>query len=147
MRVDAQKPVCCGGNWKHLTTCHQKLVPDTRNAPHYERPRGKVNVVLGEEPLLPHSVEVQHNWTAELYPHSSFTFKPAQPLPIKPGAKRKERSKEVESESDEDDEYSSSEDEGKVFIWGALNKKKRGAPKEYVPKQWGPVVNPVLVED
>jgi hypothetical protein len=78
MRADAQKPVCCGGNRKHLTTCHQELVPDTKDAPHDESPRGKVNVVLGEEPLLPHSVEVQHNWTdAELYPHSSFTFKPA----------------------------------------------------------------------
>jgi hypothetical protein len=105
-------------------------------------------VVLGEEPLLPHSVEVQHNWTdAELYPHSSFTFKPAQPLPVQQGAKRKERSKEVESESDEDDEYSSSEDEGEVFIRGALNEKKRGAPKEYLPKHQEPVVNPLSVEE
>jgi hypothetical protein len=107
MRADAQKPICCGGNWKYLTTCHQKLISNTRDAPHDGRPRGKVYVVLGEEPLLPHSVEVQHNWTdAELYLHSSFTFKPAQPLPVKQGAKRKERLKEVESESDEDDEYS-----------------------------------------
>jgi hypothetical protein len=135
MRVDVQKLNCCGGYRKHLTTCNQKLAPDTKDAPHDKRPRGKINVVLGEEPLLPHSVEVQHNWTdAELYPHSSFTFKPAQPLPVKQGAKRKERSKEVESESNEDNEYSSFEDEGKVFIRGALNKKKRGAPKEYLPK-------------
>jgi hypothetical protein len=32
-RADAQKPVCCGGNRKNLTTCHQKLVPDTTDAP------------------------------------------------------------------------------------------------------------------
>jgi hypothetical protein len=127
MRVDVQKHVCCGGNQKHLTTCNQNLAPDTKDAPHNKRPLGKVNVVLGEEPLLPHSVEVQHNWTdAELYPHSSFTFKPAQPLLVKQGVKRKKRSKEVESQFDENDEYSSSEDEGEVFIRGALNKKKRG---------------------
>jgi hypothetical protein len=53
----------------------------------------------------------------------------------------------VESESDKDDEYSSSEDEGEVFIWGALNKKKRGAPKEYLPKHREPVVNPLSVEE
>jgi hypothetical protein len=34
-----------------------------------------------------------------------------------------------------------------VFIWGALNKKKRGAPKEYLPKQREPVVNPLLAEE
>jgi hypothetical protein len=105
-------------------------------------------VVLGSEPLLPHSVKVQHNWTdAELYPHSSFTFKPAQPLPVKPGAKRKERSENAESESEEDDEYSSSEDEGEVFIRGTLNKKKRGTPKEYLPKHREPVVNPLSIEE
>jgi hypothetical protein len=148
MRVDVQKPVCYGGNWKHLTIGNQKLAPNTKDAPHDKRPRGKVNEVLGEEPLLPHSVEVQHNWTdAELYPHSSFTFKPAQPLPVKQGAKRKERSKEVESESDEDDEYSSSEDKGEVFIRGALNRKKRSAPKEYLPKHQEPVVNPLSVKE
>jgi hypothetical protein len=128
--------------------CERKLAQDTERAAKDVRVQGKVNVVLGSEPLLPHSVEVQHNWTdAELYPHSSFTFKPAQPLPVKQGAKRKERSKDVESESEEDDEYSSCEDEGEVFIWGALNRKKRGAPKEYLPKHREPVVNPLTVEE
>jgi hypothetical protein len=116
-RVGVQKNVCCGGYGKHLTECESKLVQGTGRAVMDVQPRGKVNVVLSSEPLLPHSVEVPHNWTeAEHYPHSSFTFKPAQPLPVNQGAKRKERSKDVESESEEDDEYSSSEDEGKVFI-------------------------------
>jgi hypothetical protein len=53
----------------------------------------------------------------------------------------------VESESEDDDEYSSSEDEGEVFIRGALNKKKRGAPKEYLPKHREPVLNPLSVEE
>jgi hypothetical protein len=53
----------------------------------------------------------------------------------------------VESESEEDDEYSSSEDEGEVFIRGALNKRKRGAPKEYLPKHREPVINPPSVEE
>jgi hypothetical protein len=53
----------------------------------------------------------------------------------------------VESESEDDDEYSSSEDEGEVFIRGALNKKKRGAPKEYLPKHMEPVLNPLSVEE
>jgi hypothetical protein len=66
---------------------------------------------------------------AELYSHSSFTFKPAQPVPAQQGTKQREGAKEVESESEEDDEYSSSEDEEEVFIRGALNKRKRGAPK------------------
>jgi hypothetical protein len=69
------------------------------------------------------------------------------PSQLNKGRKRKERSKEVESESDEDDEYSSSEDEGEVFFWGALIKKKRGTPKEYLPKHQEPVVNPRSVEE
>jgi hypothetical protein len=74
-------------------------------------------VVTGSEPLLPHSVEVQNNWTdAELYPHSLFTFKPAQPVHAQQGTKPRESAKEVESESEDDDEYSSLEDEGEVFI-------------------------------
>jgi hypothetical protein len=43
--------------------------------------------------------------------------------------------------------WSSSEDEpAEVFIGGALNKKKRSAPKEYLPKHREPVVNPLSVE-
>jgi predicted aspartyl protease len=53
----------------------------------------------------------------------------------------------VESESEDDDEYSSLEDEGEVFIQGALNKKKRSAPKEYLPKHREPVTNPLSVEE
>jgi hypothetical protein len=34
-----------------------------------------------------------------------------------------------------------------VFIWGALNKKKRGAPKNYLSKHREPVVNPLSVEE
>jgi hypothetical protein len=34
-----------------------------------------------------------------------------------------------------------------VFIQGALNKKKRGAPKEYLPKHREPVLNPLSVEE
>jgi hypothetical protein len=59
----------------------------------------------------------------------------------------REGAKEVESESEEDDEYSSSEDEGEVFIQGALNKKKRVAPKEYLPKHREPVLNPMSDEE
>jgi hypothetical protein len=116
--------------------------------PEDARARGGINVVTGSEPILPHSVEVQNNWTdAELYPHSSFTFKPAQPTPTQQDTKRNKSAKEVESESEDDDEYSSSEDEGEVFIQGALNKKKRGAPKEYLPKHREPVLNPLSVEE
>jgi hypothetical protein len=116
--------------------------------PEDARARGGINVVTGSEPILPHSVEVQNSWTdAELYPHSSFTFKPAQPIPAQQGTKRNESAKKVESESEDDDEYFSSEDEGEVFIRGALNKKKRGAPKEYLPKHREPVLNPLSVEE
>jgi hypothetical protein len=62
-RVGVQKNVCCGGYGKHLTECESKLVQGTERAVMDVRPRGKVNVVLGFEPLLRHSVEVQHNWT------------------------------------------------------------------------------------
>jgi hypothetical protein len=34
-----------------------------------------------------------------------------------------------------------------VFIRGAFNKKKRGAPKEYLPKHRLSVVNPFSVEE
>jgi hypothetical protein len=137
---------CCGGLGKHLMNCPQGIVRSKEGLTEDARLLGKVNVVLGAEPLLPHSVEVQHNWTeSEVYPHSSFTFKPAQPTSV--GAKRKEKSGEAESESEEDDEYPSSEDEGEVFIRGALNKKKRGASKEYLTKHREPVVNPLLVEE
>jgi hypothetical protein len=148
IRGGAQKKDCCGGYDNHLMACERQFTRDTERATKDVRLPGKVNVVLGSEPLVPHSIEVQHNWTdAELYPHSPFTFKPAQPLPVKPGAKRKERPKDIESESEEDDEYSSSEDEGEVFSRGALNKKKRGAPKEYLPKHREPVLNPLSVEE
>jgi hypothetical protein len=146
-RLGAQKNEGCGfGN--NLMACEQRLVQDEECPLSEARPQGKANVVLGSEPLPPYSVEVQHNWTdAELYPHSSFTFKPAQPLPVKQGASRKEKPRDAESESEEDDEYSSSEEEGEVFNRGALNKKKRGAPKEYLPKHREPVVNPLSVEE
>jgi hypothetical protein len=137
---------CCGGLEKHLMNRPQGSIRSKEGLPENALLPGKVNVVLGAEPLLPHSVEVQHNWTqSELYPHSSFTFKPAQPTSV--GAKRKEKSGEAESESEEDDKYSSSEDEGEGFIRGALNKKKREAPKEYLPKHREPVVNPLSVEE
>jgi hypothetical protein len=63
------------------------------------------------------------------------------------GNERQEKSNQAELESEEDDEYSSSEDEGEVFIRGALNKRKRGAPKEYLPKHREPVLNPLSVEE
>jgi hypothetical protein len=142
------KNQCCGGYGKHLTGCAQASAQNKERAPEDARARGGKIVVTGFEPLLPHSVEVQNNWTdAELYPHSLFTFKPAQPVPAQQGTKPRESAKEVESESEEDDEYSSSEDEGEVFIRGALNKRKRGAPKEYLPKHREPDINPLSVEE
>jgi hypothetical protein len=37
--------------------------------------QGVVNVVLGSDPILPHSVEVQNDWMgSELYPHASCSF-------------------------------------------------------------------------
>jgi hypothetical protein len=134
-RGNVPKNECCGGYGKHLTDCTQASAQNKERVPENARARGGINVVMGSEPILPHSVEVQNNWTdAELYSHSSFTFKLAQPTPAQQGTKRNETAKEVESESEDDDEYSSSVDEGEVFIRGALNKKKRGAPKEYLPK-------------
>jgi hypothetical protein len=133
---------CCGGFGKHLMNCPQGIIRSKEGLPEDARLPGKINVVLRAEPLLPHFVKIQHIWTeSELYPHSSFTFKPAQPTSA--GAKRKEKSGEAE----EDDEYSSSEDEGEVFIRGALNIKKSGASKEYLPKHREPVVNPLSVEE
>jgi hypothetical protein len=138
-RKNVAKNQCCGYG-KHLTGCAQASAQNKERAPEDARARGEINVVTGSEPLLPHSVEVQNNWTyAELYPHSSLNFKLAQPVPAQQGTKQREGAKEVESESKEDDEYSSSEDEGEVFIRGALNKKKRGAPKEYLPKHREPI--------
>jgi hypothetical protein len=142
-RVSVPKNECYGGYGKHLTDCTQASAKDRGRRLNDARVLGKVNVVSGSEPLLPHSVEVQNNWTEqELYPHPAFTFKPAQSTPIKTGNERQEKSDQVESESEEDDEYSSSEDEGEVFIRGALNKRKRGAPKEYLPKHREPVLGP-----
>jgi hypothetical protein len=146
-RGNVHKNECCGGYGNHLTGCTQASAQSKERVPGDARATGGINVT-GSEPILPHSVEVQNNWTdAELYPHSSFTFKPAEPTPAQQGTKRNESAKEVESESEDDDEYSSSEDEGEVFIRGALNKKKRGAPKEYLPKHREPVLNPLSVEE
>jgi hypothetical protein len=147
-RGNVAKNQCCGGYGKNLTGCAQASAQNKERAPEDARARGEINVVTGSEPLLPHSVEVQNNWTdAELYPHSSFTLKPAQPVPAQQGTKQREGAKEVESESEEDDDYSSSKDEGEIFIRGALNKKKRGAPIEYLPKHREPVLNPMSVEE
>jgi hypothetical protein len=146
-RESVARKQCCGGYGKHLTGCAQTSVQNKERAPEETRARGEINVVTDFEPLLPHSVEVHNNWTdAELYPRSSFTFKPAQPVPAQQSTKQREGAREVESESKEDDEYSSLEDEGEVFIRGALNKRKRGAPKEYLPKHTEPVINPLSVE-
>jgi hypothetical protein len=118
------KNQCCGGYGKHLTGCAQASTQNKERAPEDARPRGEINVVTGSEPLLPHSVKVQNNWTdGELYPHSSFTFKPSQPVPAQQGTKQREGAKEVESESEEDDEYSSSEDEREVCIQGARTRR------------------------
>jgi hypothetical protein len=147
-RRNVAKNQCCGGYGKHLTGCAQASVQNKERALEDARARGEINVMTGFEPLLPHFVEVQNNWMdAELYPHSLFTFKPAQPVPAQQGTKQREGAKEMESESEEDDEYSSSEDEGEVFIQGALNKKKRGVPKEYLPKHREPVLNLMSVEE
>lgn len=48
----------------------------------------------------------------------------------------------VETESEEDDEYSSSEDDGEVFIRGALFKRKRKGSKEYLPNHRESVTDP-----
>jgi hypothetical protein len=147
-RGNVPKNECCGGYGKHLTGCPRAPAQNGDRVLNNVSSQGKVNVVSGSKPILPHSVEIQNNWTdGELYPHSSFTFKPAQPIPAQQGTKSKEGSEEVESESEEDDKYSSSEDEGEVFIRGILNKKKRNAPKEYLPKHKEPVLNPLSVEE
>jgi hypothetical protein len=70
---------CCGEFEKHLMNCPQGIIRSKEGLPEDARLPGEVNVVLGAEPLLPHSVEVevQHNWNeSELFPHSSFTSKP-----------------------------------------------------------------------
>jgi hypothetical protein len=80
---------------------------------------------------------------AGLYPHSLFTFKPAQPVLVQQGTEQREGAKEVESESEEDDGRMRE----RLFIRGVQNKKKRGAPKEYLPKHREPVINPLSVEE
>jgi hypothetical protein len=93
-RGNGPKHECCGGYGKHLTGCTQASAQNKERVPEDARTRGGINVVTGSEPILPHSVEVQNNWTdAELYPHSSFTFKPAQPTPAQQGTKRNESAK------------------------------------------------------
>jgi hypothetical protein len=63
-----------------LNGLHTGLGPKQGTRARGRARKGGINVVTGSEPILPHSVEVQNNWTdAELYPHSSFTFKSAQP--------------------------------------------------------------------
>jgi hypothetical protein len=85
--------------------CPQGIIRSKESLPEDALLPGKVDVVLGAEPVLPHSVVVQHNWTeSKLYPHSSFIFKLAQPTAV--GAKLKEKTGEAESELEEDDEYS-----------------------------------------
>jgi hypothetical protein len=144
---------CCGWYGKHFPGYAQATAQDRERASNGARPQGVVDVVSGSEPILPHSVEVQHNWTdAELSPHSSSKSaeqaEPAEPIFVKPSnERRQDQSNQVESELEEDDENASSEDKGEVFIRGALNKRKRGAPKEYLPKHKEPVVNPLSVEE
>jgi hypothetical protein len=92
---------------------------------------------------LPHSVAVQHNRAeAELYPNCSFTLKPTHPTPVKQAEKKGDKQMPVEMESKEDHEYSSSEDDGEVFIRGAFLKRKRKGPKEYLPNHRKSVTNP-----
>jgi hypothetical protein len=66
---------CCGWYGKHFPGCAHATAQDRERTPNGARPQGVVNVVLGSEPILPHSVEVQDDWMdSELYPHSSCSF-------------------------------------------------------------------------
>jgi hypothetical protein len=49
---------CCGWYGKHFPGCAQATAQDGERAPTGARPQGVVNVVLGSDPILPHSVEV-----------------------------------------------------------------------------------------
>lgn len=76
--MNVPKTECCAGYDKHLMGCTHASAQDKGRVLDDACSDGKVNEVLGSEPLLPHSVKVENNWTdKELYPHSAFTFKPA----------------------------------------------------------------------
>jgi hypothetical protein len=66
---------CCGWYGKHFPCCAQATAQDRERAPTGARPQGVVNVVLGSDPILSHSVEVQNDWMdSELYPYASCSF-------------------------------------------------------------------------
>jgi hypothetical protein len=66
---------CCGWYGKHFPGCAQATAQDRGRAPAGARPQGVLNVVLGSDPILPHSLEVQNHWMdSELFPHASCSF-------------------------------------------------------------------------
>jgi hypothetical protein len=69
---------CCGWYGQHFPGCANATAQDRERAPNAVRPQGVVNVATGFEPILPHSVEVQPDWSdSTLYPHTKDSFKSA----------------------------------------------------------------------
>jgi hypothetical protein len=69
---------CCHWYGRHFPGCANATAQDRKRAPNAVRPQGVVNVATGFEPILPHSVEVQPDWSGStLYPHTEGSFKSA----------------------------------------------------------------------
>jgi hypothetical protein len=131
------------------------------------RQPGQANVfqVIGD-PINPARVEIQSNWREEvLYPPSVCTLKVNVPVHTVPPVARarpplkENQKKNPEKESlplpiidafsdDFDDEqaYSSSDEEGEVYIRGKMGKKRKVAAREELPRGREPVSNPLTLE-
>jgi hypothetical protein len=122
--------------------------------------------VLGT-PINPARVEIQSDWQEEvLYPSSVCTLEVNVSVQTVPPVARAEppskegKAKAVEPEkpplpiidtflddSDGEQAYSSSEEEGEVYIRGKLGKKRKVAVREDLPRGREPVSNPLTLEE
>jgi hypothetical protein len=120
-----------------------------------------------ETPINPARVEILSNWLEEvLYPPSVCTLEVTVPVQTVPPVARAEppskegKAKTTEPEkpplpiidafsgdSDEEQAYSSSEEEGEVYIKGRMGKKRKVAAREKLPRDREVVSNPLTLEE
>jgi hypothetical protein len=155
---------CCGLYGSHYRGCQNAPTNQTNTG----RQQGQAHIfqVLGL-PIGPAHVEIQSKWQEDaLYPPSVCSLEvnvPVQTVPplahAEPPAKEsKKKTSEAEKDqeplndafsddSDDDQAYTSSDEEGEVYVKGKLGKRRKVAAREELPRGREPVTNPPTLEE
>jgi hypothetical protein len=155
---------CCGWYGSHHNRC--KNHPQNLAAPGRQQSQAHVLQIIGK-PTNSVSVEVQSNWREVLCILRLFcTLEvnvPVQTVPLvaraePPSKENQKKNPEKESlplpiidafsdDSDDEHAYSSSDEEGEVYIRGKMGKKRKVVAREELPCGREPVSNPLTLEE